>query len=148
MFGDVLQPTGRAPAPAVGGQAAQRPQPQPKLISSDLDMSLQSLVQNLGISGGGGGHPAQKQSWGSPSKNTTRTGGQNWTVPAASGLTGAPPRPMVRQRRAVGRYGTIPAASGLTGGGGRGGERWTRLGRPGFTPCAVIMPVFYNWDVT
>ena len=80
MFGDVLQPTGRAPAPTLGGQPAQRPQPQPKLISSDLDMSLQSLVQNLGISGGGAGHPAQKQSWGSPSKNTARTGGHRGTV--------------------------------------------------------------------
>ena len=113
MFGDVLQPMGRSPAPAAG-QPAQRPQQQPKLISSDLDMSLQSLVQNLGISGGGGGHQAQKQSWGSPSKNTTKTGGQNWTVPAASGLTGAPPpRPMVRetgdrQRRSGGDENWLP----------------------------------------
>ncbi|XP_037079195.1 phosphatidylinositol-binding clathrin assembly protein LAP-like [Pollicipes pollicipes] len=74
VFGDILQP--------------------PKLISSDLDMSLQSLVQNLGISGSGAAH-AQKPSWGSPVKNTARTGGHNWTVPAASGLTGGSPRPML-----------------------------------------------------
>ena len=95
MFGDVLQPTGRSPAPS-STQPSPRPTQQAKLISGDLDLSLQSLVQNLGISGSGAApHQAQKPSWGSPAKNTTRTGGQNWTVPAATGLTGAPQRPMV-----------------------------------------------------
>ncbi|XP_043218755.1 phosphatidylinositol-binding clathrin assembly protein LAP-like isoform X1 [Amphibalanus amphitrite] len=129
VFGDVLQPTGRAPAPAMGAPQAQRPQPQPKLISSDLDMSLQSLVQNLGISGGGGAHTAQKQSWGSPSKNTTRTGGQNWTVPAASGLTGAPPRPM--------GPGAMPPQQGQTPFGMYGAPQPAPVGVPAANPQAA-----------
>nr|XP_053648536.1 uncharacterized protein LOC128699807 [Cherax quadricarinatus] len=54
-FGDILKPEGSvggSPAATVVGVATTVPSSQPgKLISSDLDMSLSSLVDNLNIKG-------------------------------------------------------------------------------------------------
>lgn len=63
--------------------------PSSKLISGDLDLSLQSLVQNLGISSGGGAgvmasSSPQKQNWSSGSAATGST------IQPAAGMTVQP----------------------------------------------------------
>ncbi|ROT61003.1 putative phosphatidylinositol-binding clathrin assembly protein LAP isoform X13 [Penaeus vannamei] len=88
-FGDILKPEGSvgggaAPVATAMGTPAQLPastQPS-KLISSDLDMSLTSLVDNLNIKG----PVAPKGQWNSP-KTQSKTGGASWTPAAPASAT-------------------------------------------------------------
>ncbi|GFS46981.1 phosphatidylinositol-binding clathrin assembly protein LAP [Trichonephila inaurata madagascariensis] len=86
-FGEVLQPKSSVSPTStpVPEECESKSSPtSAKLISSDLDSSLQTLVQNLDINGPKkpakpGGHQ-----WGSP-KTSSRTGGANWSPAAAPG---------------------------------------------------------------
>ncbi|XP_035206625.1 phosphatidylinositol-binding clathrin assembly protein LAP-like isoform X2 [Stegodyphus dumicola] len=109
-FGEVLQPksTTSPTSTPVPDECESKSSPTSgKLISSDLDSSLQTLVQNLDINGPKkpvkpGGHQ-----WGSP-KTSARTGGANWspTVPAAN--YGAPqPMPPMAMGVAQGVVGMV-----------------------------------------
>ncbi|KAG8184760.1 hypothetical protein JTE90_019356 [Oedothorax gibbosus] len=79
-FGQVLQPkstTSPTSTPVPEESDSKSSPTSAKLITSDLDSSLQTLVQNLDINGPKkpakpGGHQ-----WGSP-KTSSRTGGANW----------------------------------------------------------------------
>ncbi|GFS29909.1 phosphatidylinositol-binding clathrin assembly protein [Nephila pilipes] len=92
-FGEVLQPKSSVSptsTPVPDDECESKSSPtSAKLISSDLDSSLQTLVQNLDINGPKkpvkpGGHQ-----WGSP-KTSSRTGGANWSPAAAPGNFGVP----------------------------------------------------------
>lgn len=80
-FGEMLQPQSSTSPTSTPVPDECEPKSSPtsaKLISSDLDSSLQTLVQNLDINGPKkpakpGGHQ-----WGSP-KQSARTGGANWS---------------------------------------------------------------------
>lgn len=80
-FGEMLQPqssTSPTSTPVPDECESKSSPTSAKLISSDLDSSLQTLVQNLDINGPKkpvkpGGHQ-----WGSP-KTSARTGGANWS---------------------------------------------------------------------
>lgn len=91
-FGEVLQPKSSVSPTStpVPEECESKSSPtSAKLISSDLDSSLQTLVQNLDINGPKkpvkpGGHQ-----WGSP-KTSSRTGGANWSPAAAPGNFNVP----------------------------------------------------------
>ncbi|XP_071521796.1 phosphatidylinositol-binding clathrin assembly protein LAP isoform X23 [Panulirus ornatus] len=113
-YGDILKPEGSvggvtsvgtvSAAPIIGTQTT-APAAQPgKLISSDLDMSLSSLVDNLNIKG----PVAQKGQWNSP-KTQSKTGGAGWTPAAPTSATGGFRSPMPGQPMAG------PGAQPLTG---------------------------------
>lgn len=107
-LGDILKPEGSvgggaAPVATAMGTPAQLPastQPS-KLISSDLDMSLSSLVDNLNIKG----PVAPKGQWNSP-KTQSKTGGASWTPAApASATAGFRPQMPGQQMPAAGAPG-------------------------------------------
>ncbi|XP_055949559.1 phosphatidylinositol-binding clathrin assembly protein LAP-like isoform X2 [Argiope bruennichi] len=93
-FGEVLQPKSSVSPTStpVPDESESKSSPtSAKLISSDLDSSLQTLVQNLDINGPKkpvkpGGHQ-----WGSP-KTSSRTGGANWSPASAPGSNFAVPQ--------------------------------------------------------
>ncbi|GIX84656.1 phosphatidylinositol-binding clathrin assembly protein [Caerostris darwini] len=110
-FGEVLQPksTVSPTSTPVPEESESKSSPtSAKLISSDLDSSLQTLVQNLDINGPKkpvkpGGHQ-----WGSP-KTSSRTGGANWS-PAG------PPGPNFAVAPNAGPpMGVAPAPQGMVG---------------------------------
>lgn len=92
-FGEMLQPqssTSPTSTPVPDESESKSSPTSAKLISSDLDSSLQTLVQNLDINGPKkpakpGGHQ-----WGSP-KTSARTGGASWS-PNAPVSNYAPPQ--------------------------------------------------------
>ncbi|XP_042864909.1 phosphatidylinositol-binding clathrin assembly protein LAP-like isoform X14 [Penaeus japonicus] len=108
-FGDILKPEGgsvgggAAPVATAMGTPTQLPastQPS-KLISSDLDLSLTSLVDNLNIKG----PVAPKGQWNSP-KTQSKTGGASWTPAApASATAGFRPQMPGQQMPAAGAPG-------------------------------------------
>lgn len=112
-FGDILKPEGSvggSPAATVVGVATTVPSSQPgKLISSDLDMSLSSLVDNLNIKG----PSAQKGQWNSP-KTQSKTGGAGWTPVVPTSSTGGFRSPMPGQPMTA--AGAQPPAAQWSGG--------------------------------
>lgn len=90
LFGDVLQPqssispVSASPVPEEC-ESKSSPTGSSKLISSDLDSSLKTLVQNLDINGPKKALKPSGHQWSSP-KPATRTGGANWS-PSSTVMT-------------------------------------------------------------
>uniref|UniRef100_T1IUB2 ENTH domain-containing protein n=1 Tax=Strigamia maritima TaxID=126957 RepID=T1IUB2_STRMM len=82
-FGDILQPSGGAAQMQPLAQNTQTKTAGGKVITGDLDSSLSMLAQNLNINRGSGSMHKGGHVWNSP-KNTSKTGGANWTPQIAS----------------------------------------------------------------
>ncbi|XP_069175811.1 phosphatidylinositol-binding clathrin assembly protein LAP isoform X18 [Procambarus clarkii] len=138
-FGDILKPEGSmggVPAAAVVGVPTSAPSSQPgKLISSDLDMSLSSLVDNLNIKG----PTAQKGQWNSP-KTQSKTGGAGWTPVVPTSSTGGFRSPMPGQPLAAGSGQPLAGQTGQWSGGMQMGASFPHQPMQGMNMGSGVMP--------
>ncbi|XP_042234545.1 phosphatidylinositol-binding clathrin assembly protein LAP-like isoform X21 [Homarus americanus] len=143
-FGDILKPEGSVggggaggvPAAPVVGVPTTAPTSQPgKLISSDLDMSLSSLVDNLNIKG----PVPQKGQWNSP-KTQSKTGGAGWTPVAPVSATGGFRPPMPGQPMAAPGAQPIAGQTGQWSGGMQMGGAFPQQPMQGMGMGSGVMP--------
>ncbi|XP_069175808.1 phosphatidylinositol-binding clathrin assembly protein LAP isoform X16 [Procambarus clarkii] len=127
---------GGVPAAAVVGVPTSAPSSQPgKLISSDLDMSLSSLVDNLNIKG----PTAQKGQWNSP-KTQSKTGGAGWTPVVPTSSTGGFRSPMPGQPLAAGSGQPLAGQTGQWSGGMQMGASFPHQPMQGMNMGSGVMP--------